>query len=164
VGRWPYSTPKFIITVAPHTSNWDFVLGVVARGALGAKTKFIGKQSLFVPPYGWFFRWLGGVPVDRSKKNNLVAQVVKMMSGQSHFILAIAPEGTRKHKGHGPWKTGFYYIALGAGVPIVMTGLDYAKKQVIVSPPLYLSGNFDKDIELIRAFYQNITGKEPLTA
>ena len=145
--------------VAPHTSNWDFPLGVAARGILKLDIKFLGKKELFKFPFGGYFRWMGGYPVDRSKSTSLVDFVSDAFEKNEHLLLAIAPEGTRSHVPK--WKTGFYYMALKAGVPIVMTGFDYRNKEVNLQPPFYPTGSIDKDLKVLHDYYDTIEGKHP---
>ena len=160
VGTMPLHLKKFVIAVAPHTSWWDFVIGVLARSALKMESaRYLGKSQLFRPPIGWFFRMLGGTPVDRSSSHDVVEQVVKLFNEHDEFILALAPEGTRKKVAK--LRTGFYYIAKGAGAPIVPVGFDFEKKQIIIGEPLYPSDNFDQDMERLLAFYRPIKGKIP---
>lgn len=159
VGKMP-DLPKFIIAVAPHTSNWDFPVGLAARSILRIRNaRFLGKSQLFKPPFGWFFRWLGGYPVDRSTSHDMVEQVVKIFDKHEKFILAIAPEGTRKKVDK--LRTGFYYIAKGARAPIVPVGFDFARKEVIISAPFYPTDNMEKDMETLMQFYRSVTGKNP---
>ncbi|QSX30069.1 lysophospholipid acyltransferase family protein [Shewanella cyperi] len=150
---------KYIITVAPHTSNWDFIIGVIARGALGQKIHFLGKHQLFLPPWGWFFRAIGGSPVDRRKNNNLVDAVTSLFVENQNFKLALAPEGTRSPVSR--WKTGFYHIACKAQVPIVTVGLDFSRKQIVIARPLEPSGDIQKDMNTILDFYRGIRGRHP---
>src|SRR4051812_30209707 len=151
---------KFIIAIAPHTSNWDFLVGVGARSALHIrKAQFLGKSQLFKAPFGWFFRALGGHPVDRSSKQEMVEQVVNIFNRHDEFILAMAPEGTRKKVQK--LRTGFYYIAKGAHVPIIPVGFDFLKKEVIVGPTLYPSDDFILDMEKIVGFYRTINARNP---
>jgi 1-acyl-sn-glycerol-3-phosphate acyltransferase len=160
VGDVPTDIKKYIIAVAPHTSNWDFPLGVAARSILRIqKAKFLGKSQLFKPPFGWFFRSLGGQPVDRSSSHDVVDQVVKIFEQHDEFVLALAPEGTRKKVDK--LRTGFYFIAKGAHVPIVPVGFDFQKKEIVVGKPLYTTDNFDDDMEKIMSFYRPIRGKNP---
>ncbi len=154
---------KYIIAVGPHTSNWDFLVGVGARAVLKIqKAQFLGKSQLFKPPFGWFFRKLGGHPVDRSSKQDMVEQVVNIFNKHDEFILAMAPEGTRKKVQK--LKTGFYYIAKGAHVPIVPVGFDFLKKEVIVGPTLYPSDDFEGDMQRILTFYRTIHARNPSLA
>ena len=159
-GSFPPELRKYIVAVAPHTSNWDFPIGVMARSILRIRhAKFIGKSSLFKPPFGWLFRALGGYPVDRSKSNDMVKQVVDIINAHDDFILAIAPEGTRKKVDK--LKTGFYYIAKGAGIPIIPCGFDFAKKEVVISSPLFPSGDIEADMNKLLQFYRGIHGANP---
>jgi len=150
--------PKFIITVAPHTSNWDFVVGVLARRALGLDAHFLGKHTLFKPPLGWLMRWLGGTPVRRDVSAGVVEQVVQTFDAHDEFVLALAPEGTRKRVTE--WRTGFYYIALNAGVPIAPAAFDYGRKRIVVGPALVPSGDLDADLRTLRQFYTNMTPRK----
>lgn len=159
-GQFPPGLTKYIAAVAPHTSNWDFVVGVAARSILRMQhAKFLGKSQLFKPPYGWFFRWLGGYPVDRSKKSDMVDQVAQLFDANDTFILAIAPEGTRQRVDK--LKTGFYYIAKKAGVPIIPCGFDFPKKEVVIGEPLYPTDDLEGDMQKFLTFYRKIGGKNP---
>lgn len=158
-GNFP-NLKKYIAAVAPHTSNWDFVIGIMARSLLHLeKAKFLGKDSLFKPPFGWFFRWLGGYPVDRSKKSDMTEQVAGYFHSHDEFILAMAPEGTRKKVEK--LRTGFYFIAKKANVPIVPCGFDFEKKKVIIGQPMYPTDDIDQDFALLMNFYRGIQGKNP---
>jgi 1-acyl-sn-glycerol-3-phosphate acyltransferase len=151
---------KYVIAVAPHTSGWDFIIGVLARSALRIEhARYLGKSQLFRPPLGWIFRWLGGTPVDRSGSHDVVDQVVKIFNAHDEFVLALAPEGTRQKVGK--LRTGFYYIAKKAGVAIVPVGFDFEKKKIVIGEPLFPSDNFDKDMESLLSFYRPIKGKIP---
>jgi len=151
VGDLPWKENKYIIIVAPHTTNWDFFIGVLVRGIMGFHSKFLGKRSLFKPPYGWFFKMMGGYPVDRSKSTNLVDQVVDIYNHHERFVVAIAPEGTRKKVTE--WKTGFYYIAHKSGIPIVRAKMDWKNKQVVFFEPFWTTGNIQRDLPKIREGY-----------
>ncbi len=151
--------PKCVIIVAPHTSWVDFLLGLLVRKLVQKKVHFIGKKSLFKKPYGWYFRWLGGTPVDRSKSHNLVSAIARIFEEREEFRLALAPEGTRKKVVN--WKTGFYYIAMEAKVPIVMVAFDYGKKQVKISPPVIPTGNKEQDFQSYMEFFKGVVGKVP---
>ena len=148
---------KYIIIVAPHTSNWDFMIGLCARSILRFDAKFLGKKELFKFPFGALFRWLGGVPVDRSKHVNMVDAVAELFNQREQFIVAIAPEGTRKYVPQ--WKTGFYYVALKANVPIGLGFMDYEKRECGIYKVIYPTGDFNKDMKVIMDFYKNIKGK-----
>jgi len=159
-GEMPLHLKKFIIAVAPHTSNWDFLVGVAARSLLRIyNAQFLAKSSLFKPPFGWFFRMIGGNPVERTTSHDMVDQVVRIFNSRKEFILAVAPEGTRRKVEK--LRTGFYYIAKGAQVPIVPVGFDFKRKEVVVAEPLYPSEDLISDLEKITAFYRTITGRNP---
>lgn len=159
VGEFPHELKKYVVIGAPHTSWKDFPIAILARNTWGVKINFIGKKSLFKPPFGFIFKWLGGAPVDRTKSNNLVESIVDIFNSKEEFRLALSPEGTRKKVEK--WKTGFYYIAKGAGVPIVMFTLDFGKKQVAVSKPYYPTANMEKDFEVFYDFYKDVKGANP---
>jgi 1-acyl-sn-glycerol-3-phosphate acyltransferase len=159
-GEFPYHIKKYVVIVAPHTSAWDFVIGVLFRRALRLeKAKYLGKMELFKPPFGFIFRGLGGYPVNRSQSSNLVDEVVKIFNAKEEFGIALSPEGTRQKVDK--LKTGFYHIAKKANVPIVMVGLDFANKQVIFSEPFMPSENQQKDFDHILNFFRPINGKHP---
>ena len=158
-GNFPPDIPKYVVIFAPHTSNWDFPLGIIARSATRADVKFIAKDSLFKPPFGFIFRWLNGYPVDRSKRHNLVDTVVNLFDKYKQFAIVIAPEGTRQKVDK--FKTGFYYIAKGAGVPIILCKFDYKNKVVAFADPFYTTDDFDKDMHHIMAYYKGVVGKNP---
>ncbi len=155
----PPPDKKYLIIVAPHTSNWDFVIAVIARKAIDIEMHYMGKSPLFKPPHGFIFRWLGGFPVDRSKPNGLVNSAVELFRNREHFILTLSPEGTRKKVDR--WKTGFWHIANQAGIPICMVGLDYGKKQVVYLGMFNTTGNIENDMPKIKARFKEIRGKHP---
>ncbi|GGG98599.1 acyltransferase [Polaribacter pacificus] len=157
--NFPLELKKYVVIAAPHTSWQDFPIGILARNTAGVKINFIGKDSLFKGPFGFIFRSLGGTPVDRSKSNNLVDAIVQLFNSKEEFRLALSPEGTRKKVDK--WKTGFYYIAKGANVPIVLATLDFGNKEVKISDPYYLTDNKEKDFEYFKSFYENVEGKHP---
>jgi 1-acyl-sn-glycerol-3-phosphate acyltransferase len=151
---------KYVIAVAPHTSWWDFLIGIMARSTMGITgAKFLGKKELFDGPFGWFFRWMGGVGVDRFSSHDVVTQVVDEINRHDNFILGLAPEGTRKKVEK--LRPGFYYIAKGAGIPIVPVGFDFPTKSVIIGKPLYPSENINADMEILMTFFRKIRGKRP---
>ncbi|MES2620273.1 MAG: lysophospholipid acyltransferase family protein [Bacteroidota bacterium] len=150
---------KFVVIAAPHTSGWDFPLGIVARLILQIHFSFFAKQELFRPPFGFIFRALGGIPVNRSSSHGMVEQAVEMFSANDQFILALSPEGTREYVKK--WRTGFYYIALHAKVPIVLAYLDFEHRIAGIGPTFYPTGDIDKDMEIIKDFYRPIKGKHP---
>lgn len=151
--------PQYVLIVAHHTSNWDFPIGLFAALSINFWPQWIGKDALFRAPFGGFMRWLGGIPVMRSSRNNFVEQVAALYRQQDQLIIAITPEGTRRKTDH--WKTGFYHIALNANVPIVMAYLDYGRRVVGIGPVLYPSGDLAADLAQIRQFYAGISGKYP---
>ena len=146
--------PKYIIAVAPHTSFYDFFIGILVRNIINEKINFVGKKELFGPVTGWFFRILGGVPVDRNSKKDTVSSIVEIFNERKKFKLAIAPEGTRKKVKK--WKTGFYYIALKAKIPIIPVAFDYSNKNVIVHSLFYPSGNIEEDFKKLYKKYKNV--------
>jgi 1-acyl-sn-glycerol-3-phosphate acyltransferase len=150
---------KFVVILAPHTSGMDFVYAMCTKFILGLRFSFLVKAEVFRPPFGFIFRWLGGIPVERSSSHNLVDQVVKMFNEREDIIMAISPEGTRAYVPK--WKTGFYYIALYAKVPIVLGYLNFQTKTAGIGPTFYPTGDIDKDIEAIKDFYRPIKGKYP---
>jgi 1-acyl-sn-glycerol-3-phosphate acyltransferase len=148
---------KCIIIVIPHTHWQDFTLGLVVRSVLNVPINYIGKKSLFKPPFGWFFRWMGGAPIDRSTSSNTVEAVSNIFKEREEFRLALAPEGTRKKVTD--LKTGFYYMAIAAEVPLVMVAFDFGKKRVKIAEPFTPSGNYEADLPRLRAFYKDVRGK-----
>lgn len=151
---------KYVVVVAPHTSNWDFFVGWSARNIIGFRPNFLAKNSLFKIPFvGWFLKFIGGVPVDRSKNTNMVDQVVKLYNEKEEFIMTITPEGTRSYSPK--WKTGFYRIAHQAKVPILKIAFDYATKTVFIDDPFYPSGDMEKDIETLKEYFRQFKGKNP---
>jgi 1-acyl-sn-glycerol-3-phosphate acyltransferase len=150
-------TGKYVLIVAPHTSNWDFPLGILAKTALKLDARWMGKHTLFHWPAGWFFRALGGVPVRRDQALNMIQQMADLFAGPGPMVLALAPEGTRIKKDH--WKTGFYHIARAAQVPIAMAYLDYENKEVGLGGTLYPSDDISEVFVQIREFYRNRNGK-----
>lgn len=150
---------KCVICVAPHTSNWDLLLGLIVYKALGRKASFLIKREWFFFPMNLIFKALGGIPVDRSKKTSLTEQMTELYAQKDSFQLAITPEATRKLNSE--WKKGFYFIALAAKVPIVVTALDYGKKEADFKKILFPTGDADADIEEIKACYKGVVAKHP---
>lgn len=144
--------PKMVIVVAPHTSNWDFPLGVVALFALDLKLAFLAKHSLFRPPLGAVMRWLGGIPVKRVVREDTVSVEVDAFRRNERWVLAIAPEGTRKFVDK--WRTGFYNIALGAQAPIIPVGFDYSTKTIRIFEPVVASGSMETQVEQLRKLFR----------
>jgi 1-acyl-sn-glycerol-3-phosphate acyltransferase len=151
--------PKFVIIVVPHTSNWDFIVGVEALFSLGFRISFLGKHTLFKWPLGVFMRWLGGVAVERSVSRDRVADTIAAFDSADQLILAVAPEGTRKPVKD--WKTGFYHVAHGAHVPIVPVAFDYGRKIIRLYPPFWTTGDADGDIRLIKSQYAGVVARNP---
>lgn len=159
IGKFPAEFKKYVIAVAPHTSNWDFPLGLLVRSARRAKVVFIAKHTLFKFPHGFLFRWLGGYPVDRRKSHNFVDSVVKIFNSKEEFAIVMAPEGTRKKVEN--LKTGFYHIAKNAGIPIVLCKFDWGVKEVVFDEPFFPTDNEKKDFERIYAYFKGVQGKNP---
>ena len=155
-GEVPRGIP-FVAIVAPHTSNWDFPVGLAAAFQLRVDVRWLGKHTLFKPPFGGLMKWLGGYPVNRSAPQGITAQAVEMFEKETDLILAITPEGTRSKVTE--WKTGFYRIAVAANVPVLMAYFDYPNKVVGLGPLFYPTGDMEKDMKEIQAFYQNFKGK-----
>lgn len=150
---------KCILCVAPHTSNWDLILGQLVYTSMGKKASFLMKKSWFFFPFNVIFNAIGGIPVDRDKKNSLTQHLAEEFSKRNKFQLAITPEGTRKKKDD--WKRGFYYIAFEAKVPIIIIVLDYAKKSVNFKEVFYPTGDVENDIREIKSYYKGAKGKIP---
>ncbi|GAB4418420.1 MAG: lysophospholipid acyltransferase family protein [Anaerolineales bacterium] len=150
---------RYVLIGAPHTSNWDFMLLLLLMGAEQLPIRFMGKDTLFRGPLGPLMRALGGIPVNRRERTNLVDQIAAKFDEYDDLVIGLAPEGTRSKTGY--WKTGFYYIALKAQVPVAMAYLDYANKIIGVGPSFMPSGDIDADFEIVREFYAGIVGKNP---
>lgn len=159
VGDFPGHLNKFVIIVVPHTSNADFFMGLLIRKIWKEEINYIAKHSLFKPPFGWLFRWAGGAPIDRSKNNDTVTATAAIFKERKKFRLTIAPEGTRTKVDK--WKTGFYYIAKAAAVPIVMVAFDFGKKQIKISEPIHTTEDKEADFKGYEAFYEGVVGKNP---
>lgn len=155
----PPTMPKYVLAIAPHTSNRDFFLGLAIRAALELKAIYLGKAELFRPPFGWLFKALGGYPVNRKENQNLVEAVVEIFDSNEQFAVGVAPEGTRK--AGGTFKTGFYYIAKAAKVPIIRVGFDYHTKSVVFDEPFETTDDPEADIENIRSWFRQYKGFYP---
>lgn len=155
----PPADRRCVIIAVPHTSNWDFLFFLGLTNALGIKAHFMGKDSLFRWPMGRFMRDMGGVPIDRSSRQNVVDAMVAEFARRGEFMLTIAPEGTRKAVGQ--WRTGFYHIAMGAGVPLVCGRIDYATKTGGLGPAIMPTGDYEADMEKIVAYYRDATPRHP---
>jgi 1-acyl-sn-glycerol-3-phosphate acyltransferase len=151
--------PKFVFIVAPHTSNWDFIIGVAAMFAMDLRIHWLGKDSLFRGPMGRLLRWIGGRPVKRDVAEGVVRDVVATIAAEPEFILALAPEGTRQRVEE--WRTGFYRVAEAAGIPIVPVWLDYSRREIGIGEPLTPSGALDTDLAALQALYSAAMARYP---
>lgn len=151
--------PQYVMIAAPHTSNWDFPVTLMVAFALRLRLYWMGKASLFPPVLGALMRWLGGIAVDRSKSGNMVQGTVDAFSNTPQLAVLVPPEGTRGKVTH--WRTGFYYIALGAKVPIALGYLDFKRKVGGIGRMFYPTGDLEADMAEIQKFYAGITGKNP---
>ncbi len=154
-GTFP-ADPKYVVIVAPHTSNWDFALVVAVVFAVELRVSWLAKHSMFCFPFKRCLRWLGGIPVNRSASHGVVGECVRAFNAAPTLMLALTPEGTRK--GVSQWKTGFYLIAAKAGVPILPVGFDYRERIVRLMPLFQPSGNLEQDLPLIQARFTNVHG------
>ena len=150
---------KCVLCAAPHTSNWDLLIGKLFYGSLGRDAHFMMKKEWFFFPLNLVFKAMGGIPVNRSKKNSLVDQMAGRFDSTRQFNLAITPEGTRK--ANSEWKKGFYYIALKAQVPIMLFGIDYPSKTISCTRTLIPSGDIEKDMREIKLYFKSFRGKHP---
>ena len=150
---------KFIICLAPHTSNWDFVLGQLYSGAEGLKSNFLMKKEWFFWPLGPLFRKLGGIPVYRSKKTSMTDNLAEAARQADHFMLCITPEGTRSLNPE--WKKGFYYIAQKAEIPILLYGVDYEKRLISCTKTIIPNGDIDAQMRDIKLYFKDFKGKNP---
>jgi 1-acyl-sn-glycerol-3-phosphate acyltransferase len=158
VGSLPADTPKCVLIAAPHTSNWDLPYTLMVAFALRLNIYWMGKASLFRFPFGGVMRWLGGIAVDRTRNTNLVAaSAAAITAAEGPLQLVVPPEGTRGRTRH--WKTGFYFIAQEARVPIVLAFIDYEKKQGGLGPVFVPTGDVDADMAVIKRFYAPIKGR-----
>ena len=155
VGPVP-TVPKAIWVVAPHTTNWDFLLGLGIRPTIHIWIQYLAKSSLFNWYSGWLFRALGGKPVYRDKSHNLVDATAEVFNQNDHLHICIAPEGTRSNVDK--LKTGFYYIALKANVPLILVGFDWPRKLILLSEPVYVTGNYEKDMLPFYQFFAQVHG------
>ena len=152
-------THRFVTIGAPHTSNWDFPVGLLAMWALDADFRWVGKHTLFRGPAKWLFTWLGGIPVDRRVHTGFIHRSAELLQQSERMALVLAPEGTRSKTEY--WKSGFYHIAVEAGVPIALSYIDFARKSLGIGGSFMPSGNIVADMEIIRNFYRDKTGKRP---
>ena len=150
---------RFVIFGGPHTSNWDFPLAMLAVRGFGIKVSFIGKHTLFRRPFGFFFRWLGGIPVDRSKPGGLVGASAAAFGRGGPLLLVIAPEGTR-NRADG-WRSGFYHIARAAGVPLLPAAIDAKRREVRLGAPIEATSDVAADMDRIRSYFDGVRGVRP---
>lgn len=149
--------PRFVLIAAPHTSNWDFPVTLMICFDLRLKVYWMAKASLFRWPIGWLSRWLGGIAIDRSASNNTVQNTISAFAARERLAVIVAPEGTRGKVTH--WKTGFYHMAHGAGVPIALAYLDFSRKTGGIGRMFHTTGDIAADMEEIQQFYSGIVGK-----
>ena len=147
----PPKINKYVVIIAPHTSNWDFFIFLLVKFSYQLKVNFIGKRSIFIGPIGWVLKKIGGIPVNRSKNQNVVDSIVNAFNDNENMIFALSPEGTRSYKDH--WKSGFYHIALNANVPLQTCFLDITSKTLGFGPLIKLSGDQEQDIQNLNQFY-----------
>lgn len=151
--------PRGVVVVYPHTSNWDFVVGYLAKVAAGLPLQWIGKDSLFRWPFGGLLRRMGGIPVRRGARAGFIAELAQEFAARDRLWIAIAPEGTRAYTDH--WKSGFYHLALAARVPIGLAAIDWGRKRIELRRTLELSGDPEVDLQALRAFYHGVRGLRP---
>ena len=150
---------KYVLVGAPHTSNWDFPLGLLAMSAVGLRFNWVGKHTLFKGPFGPLMRAIGGIPVDRRGSTGFVKNIIEIFNSREQFVLTIAPEGTRSLTKQ--WKAGFYHIAMAANVPIALGFIDYPRKRIGIDRLFEPSGDIEADFEILREYYQDKIGKRP---
>jgi 1-acyl-sn-glycerol-3-phosphate acyltransferase len=158
VGAAP-AEPRYVLVAAPHGSNWDAFVMLLCARHLGVRLGWLGKAEAFVFPLGLLLRRLGGIAVDRDAAHGLVPATVEAFRGRDRLALAVAPDGTRRYRDH--WKSGFYHIAVSAGVPVVLGFLDWGTRRTGVGPTLHLSGDVRADMDHIRAFYAGMVARHP---
>jgi 1-acyl-sn-glycerol-3-phosphate acyltransferase len=151
--------PRYVLVVAPHTSNWDFVVGFTAKLAVGLQLYVMAKHTLFRGPFGRWLRWVGGLPIDRRASRGFIGQMTDAFARSDYMVLAITPEGTRSRTEY--WKSGFYHIARAAQVPIVLAALDYRRKTVSAGELIMPTGDVEADMARIRAYFGDKQGKRP---
>jgi 1-acyl-sn-glycerol-3-phosphate acyltransferase len=167
IGEYPQEYQKSVMIAAPHTSNWDILFARAAFFILRVPVKFTIKEEWLKTPIGPILRWLGAIGIERKDKNDpnrkkkisFVDAMVEIFNQREKLVILITPEGTRKYVKE--WKSGFYHIANGAGVPIILGFLDYEKKEAGIGPTIHPTGNFEEDLEKIKSFYRTVKGKYP---
>jgi 1-acyl-sn-glycerol-3-phosphate acyltransferase len=150
---------KFVVVAAPHTSGWDLPFMLATSYVMDVPISWMGKRELFEPPFGWFMRALGGIPIDRSKHHNVVSWAIALIEKTEGLVLAVPAKGTRARAEY--WKSGFYHIAKGAGVPVALAYLDYGKKRCGIGAFIMPTGDVRADMDRIRTFYAGVTAKFP---
>lgn len=159
IGLFPSDIKKYLIIVVPHTSWVDFPIVLSVKYITELDVTFFGKASLFKRPYGWFFRYFGGIPIDRTKSSNTVDFITEEFNKRDKFIFSLSPEGTRQKVDK--WKTGFYYIAKNANVPIIKVAMDYEHKEIRIEQPFYVTEDKEKDFEKLKASFDGVLGRHP---
>ncbi len=159
IDKQPPQVKKCVVCMGPHTSNWDFIIGRITFSYYGVNTKFLIKKELFIPPFGWLLRKMGGIPVDRKKKNNMTKMAIEHFDKNDNMFLVFTPEGTRKYNPH--WKKGFYYIAQEASVPIYTAYIDYKNKTGGWDSLFEPTGDVDADIKHLKKILSKYSGKYP---
>ena len=154
---FPADVKKGVVAHAPHTSNWDFLIGWMAFVCFGRRVRILIKKELFFPGLGWILKGMGGLPVDRKKKTNLVDQVADMLRESDDLLILFTPEGTRSYSPK--WKTGFYWVAVKSETPIILAYIDYTKKKGGTGPVIHPSGDVDADLVTMKKFFAPIDGK-----
>lgn len=158
-GEFDPEIKKSVIIVVPHTSWYDFIIGLFARRLSRIPINYLGKKELFTWPFSYYFKWTGGTPLDRTSGQNKVEAIAELFENKEVFRLALAPEGTRKKVEK--WRTGFYFIAEAAKVPIIPVAFDYGTKTVKIGAPFYTTGDIESDLPKLEAFYEGVVGKVP---
>lgn len=158
-GAFEPKVKKAVIIVVPHTSWHDFYIGLFIRRITKVQINYIAKKELFKWPFGWYFKWTGGAALDRTPGQNKVEAIAEIFEKKDEFRLSLAPEGTRKKVEE--WKTGFYYIAMKANVPIICVPFDWGKKTVTINEPFYPTGDLEADMIHLRKYFDGVVGKEP---
>ncbi|OMH38372.1 lysophospholipid acyltransferase family protein [Motiliproteus sp. MSK22-1] len=156
------AAPKYILIGYPHTSNWDFILAMLAKGALNLRFHWVAKDSLFWWPLGPLMRAMGGIPVNRRISTGFIDQLALRYQQQDQLAIVITPEGTRSYRDY--WKSGFYHLALAAKVPVALGYIDFPTKRLGIGPLIELSGDLDRDLTTIREFYADKVGLNPKDA
>ncbi len=158
----PPPGPKGLIVVYPHTSNWDFILGVLFRVGTGLKAHWMGKEEMFRWPVAGLYRRIGGIPINRRERTGFIAAMVEEFRKRDRLWVAVAPEGTRSHTDH--LKSGFYHLALAADVPVGLGAIDYGRKRISIDTYVRFTGDVGRDLEVLRSYYADKRGRVPANA